>query len=190
MQFARRNLFTAICLILAVCTACSQSHPLYPSYEELTRRGFYVYTLPEREIEQRGWSQRIWIWSWDRHCRGIEEVETFNPLAVDYVGSESGLFMRIGPWTMWWNSRAPAVEVNLGTPWARDGSALYLTERDTIYLRFIDRFGVPVLVTSVNLKVDELVYLLNQLEYIGPPPEAVSGPWDPSKCPRTIRWWP
>lgn len=170
---------------LAWTVGCSPTHPLYPTYEELTRRGFYIYVLPESEVEQRGWLQTVSIWSWDRHCKGIELSETFNPISVTYreqEGTRPEFVITIGPWDMAWDYRKPTTEVNLDTPWALDGTAVYYTNANYIRFKFQDRFGIPVQISS-RLSINEIVELINQLEYIGPPPETVTNPWDYSRCP-------
>ncbi len=171
-------------VVLAMNTGCSEANPLYPSYEGLTQRGFYVYVLPKEEIEQRGWSQTVSIWSWDRHCAGIESSETSNPIYVKYDGSQEqpGFTLIIGPWNMTWDHRRATKEVKVETPWAMDGVALYYTIEDYTRLKIEDRFGIPIQVGS-RLPITEVVRLINQLEYIGPPPETVTNPWDYSKCP-------
>jgi len=170
--------------VLTLAVGCSQSHPLHPSYEELTQRGFYVYVLPEEAVKQRGWSQTVTIWSWDRHCSGVASSETFNPIRVNYGGPQdlSGLTMLIGPWSMYWDHRKPTTEAQLDTSWAEHSIAVYyVVDDDYIHLKFKDRFGIPVQIGS-RLPITEVTQLINQLEYIGPPPESVIDPWDVSKC--------
>lgn len=173
-----------MCLVLlSVVVGCSRSHPpLHPSYEELTRRGFYVYVLPEEEVNDRKWTQTVTIWSWDKHCSGGEIGEVFNPIRVSYGESQgqSGLTILIGPWSMYWDNREPTTEVELNTLWGTDDTAAYYIVDGYVHLRFEDRFGFPVQVLS-NIPITEVVQLVNQLEYIGPPPESVSNPWDCSR---------
>jgi hypothetical protein len=180
-----RGRLTVVCVATLVLVAtCSPDHPLHPDYEELTQRGFYIYVLPESELEQRGWLQTVSIWSWDRHCKGFEVSETFNPISVAYRGqaTQPELAITIGPWSMAWDHRKPTTEVKLDTLWALDSTAVYYTSDDYIRLKFQDQFGIPVQVSS-SLPITELVQLINQLEYIGPPPETVTNPWDYSSCP-------
>lgn len=171
-------------IVLAVAVGCSEDRPLHPSYEELRQRGFYAYVLPEAEVEKRGWSQTVSIWSWDRHCTGVEPSENSNPIRVRYDGPQSGLTLLLGPWDLYWDHRKPTSEVSLDTSWAMGGIAVYYVisedDVDYIHLKFMDRFGIPVQVVS-NLFIVEVVQLLNQVEYIGPPPETVANPWDCSK---------
>jgi len=159
------------CAALGMITGCCEKHPKYPTYDELTQRGFYVYVLPESEVERREWSQTISIWSWDRHCRGYEVTETSNPIHVRYDGLQSSMTLRLGPWSLYWDHREPTTDVKLDSPWAMDGTAVYytITEDNKVYVRlkFKDRFGIPVYVSS-NLSITEVVQLLNQLEYRGP----------------------
>lgn len=177
-------------VILIMTMGCSgSSRPLHPSYDELKQRGFYVYILPEREIERRKWSKTISLWSWDRHCRGIG-AETFNPISIPYQGPEgiTEFEIEIDPWDVVWDYNQPTTKVKLATPWAANGLAVYYTEegqdyRNYIYLRFEDRFGIPVRVTTY-LPITEVVSLIDQFEYVGPLPELVTNPWDYSKCPK------
>lgn len=180
-----RGRLPVVCIaILALATMCSPTRPLHPSYEELTQRGFYIFVLPESEVERRGWLQRVTIWSWDRHCKGIEISETFNPISITYrrQATPPEFTITMGPWSMAWDHRKPTTEVKLDTSWALDGTAVYYTNDNYISLMFQDRFGIPVQVGS-RLSITEVVQLINQLEYIGPPPETVTNPWDYSKCP-------
>jgi hypothetical protein len=172
-------------IALTLIAGCSEDYPLHPSFEELTQKGFYVYVLPTSEVEQRGWLQSISIWSWDRHCKGIEISETFNPIRVSYSGQESELYLTllIGPWSMYWDHNEPTKEVRLDTPWSMDGTAMYYTNDGHIHLKFKDQFGIPVQVTSCS-SITEVVQWINQLEYVGPLAETVTNPWDTSRCNR------
>jgi hypothetical protein len=180
-----KSALVSLCIVSLVAVGCSKDHPLYPSYEELTQRGFYVYVLPKNEVERRQWSQTVSIWSWNKHCRGIETSETSNPIRIRYDGSQSGLTLLLGPWSLYWDHRESTSEVELETPWTIDGRAVYYEinedDEDYIHLRFKDRFGIPVQVLS-NLPIAEVVQLINQLEYVGPSPRTVTNPWDASRC--------
>jgi hypothetical protein len=186
MSINQRGKLTILCIVLVLLSGCPSKSPLHPKYDELISRGFYVYVLPKHEMEERGWSREISIWSWSRHCQGGEISETFNPIQIDYTGSDSGLNLMIGPWDMYWDNRRSTTDINLRTPWALNENAEYyiITEdgKDYVHLRFNDRFKIPVQIVS-NLSVGEVVQLINQLEYIGPPPDTVTNPWDYSRCP-------
>ena len=183
---SQKGTLAALCIVLFMTAGCSEAHPLHPTYEELTQRGFYVYVLPESEMEKHEWSQTVSIWSWDRHCKGVESSETFNPIRIRYNGPRSGLTLLLGPWSMYWDYREPTSDTKLETPQAMDGSAVYYVinedDNDYVHLKFKDRFEIPVQVLS-NLPITEVVRLINQLEYIGPPPETVTNPWEYSRCP-------
>ncbi len=183
LLYCHRILIILCIIILVLATACSSNHPLYPTYEELTRRGFYVYILPQDEVKRRGWSQTISIWSWDKHCKGIEVSETFNPITINYRGpsTQPEFTVTIGPWDMAWDSHKPTIEVRLDTPWTQSSTAIYYKSGNYLRLRFQDRFGVPVQISS-RLSMNEVVWLISRLQYIGPPPEEVTNPWDHSKC--------
>lgn len=184
IRLSQKSTLVVLCIVLIVAVGCSEAHPLHPTYEELVQRGFYVYVLPEKEIEKHEWSQTVSIWSWDRHCQGTEASETFNPIYVRYNGPRSGLTLLLGPWSMYWDYREPTSEARLETPWAMDGSAVYYVideeGNDYVHLKFKDRFEIPVQVLS-NLPITEVVRLIDQLEYIGLPAEIVTNPWDCSK---------
>ena len=92
--------------------------------------------------------------------------------------------MLIGPWNMYWDSTRDAVTVALNTEWSKDGKArYYYLSEGVVHMRFEDRFGIPVQIIS-DLPVEEVISLVNRLEYVGPPPEEVTDPWDPGKCRR------
>jgi len=82
---------------------------------------------------------------------------------------------------MAWDHRKPTKEIKIDTLWAMDSVAVYYTTEDYTRLKFKDRFEIPVQVGS-RLPIAEIVQLINQLEYIGPPPESVIDPWNVSKC--------
>ena len=172
-------------VVLAMIVGCSKvsDHPLYPSYDELTQKGFYVYVLPEGEASQRGWSQTVWIYSWDQHCKRLGPETSPNPISVSYLGPEERKEMSIiiSPRSIAWDHEQPSSEVRLQFPWAEDSVAEYYTTDGLIDLSFKDRFGISVEVSS-RLPITEVVGLINRLEYYGPPPETVSNPWDYSRC--------
>jgi hypothetical protein len=183
-----RRVVACCFIVLVSVNSCFDSHPLHPSYEELSQRGFYVYILPKDEAEHRGWLQEVEIWSWDRHCRGVEVAETYNPIEVFYHTEtrEAKFAITIGPWSMAWDHRKPTQEVKLNTPWISGNTAVFYRSADRedddyIHLRFEDRFGIPVQVVS-SLSITEVVRLINGIEYVGPSPEAVANPWDYSRC--------
>ena len=177
----RDNLALMCAAILTVVTGCSSAPPLSPSYEELDQRGFYVYVLPKSEMERRGWLQTVSIWSWDRHCKGGASGGP-NPIYINYdaLQEQPGLTLIIGPWNTAWDHRKSTTNVTIDTPWAMNGVAVYYTAEDYTRLRFEDRFGIPVQVSS-RLTITEVVQLVGQLEYMGPLPETVTNPWDCSK---------
>ena len=179
----RSGILVLVVTMFIVTTGCTgESHPLNPTFEELMQRGFYVYVLPKSEMEKRGWSQTVSIWSWDRHCTGVEPSETSNPIYVRYEGQQEqpGFALAIGPWDMTWDHREPTTEVEIDTQWAANGRAVYYIIEDYAHIRFEDRFGIPVQVGS-RLPITEMVQLINQLEYVGPPSDAVGDPWDCSR---------
>jgi hypothetical protein len=185
---AGQRIVTCCFIVLVSVIGCFESYPLHPSYEELLQRGFYVYVLPEDEAERRGWLQEVEIWSWDRHCRGVEVAETYNPIGIFYRTDtrESEFAVTIGPWSMAWDHRKPIQEVEVNTPWISGNTAVFYKgadreDDDYIHLRFEDRFGIPVQVVS-RLPITEVVRLINEIEYVGPPPETVTNPWDYSRC--------
>lgn len=179
---SQKSTLAVLCVVLVVAAGCSEAHPLHPTYEELTQRGFYVYILSESEIEKHEWSQTVSIWSWDRHCKGGISGGS-NPIHISYDGQQEqpGLLLVIGPWNTLWDYRKLTTKAELDTPWAMDSVGEYYTIDGYSRLKFEDRFGITVQVGSC-LPITEVVRLVNQLEYIGPPPETVTNPWDYSKC--------
>ena len=173
------GLLVMLVLTLDMITGCSNHHPLYPTHDELTERGFYAYVLAQGESSARGWSETLRIWSWDRHCKGVEPTETSNPVYVIYDGGlEPGLQIMVGPWNVAWNESRITTMIKLDTTWAESKNAEYYETEGYIKLRFEDVFGFPVQIGS-GLPISDVVDLVNHLEYIGPPPYDVSNPW---KC--------
>ncbi len=171
--------------ILPVASGCSDQHPIHPTYGELVQRGFYVYVLPAEEWKQRGWSQTISIWSWDRHCKGVDETETFNPISVVYRSrsDQPEMVISIGPWDIAWDRYRPVRYVELKSLWISEWSGVYYENQGIIRLRFQDWLGIPVHVSS-RLPITETAQLIHQIQYVGPSLETVTNPWDLSKCPK------
>lgn len=180
-----KGISAAFFIALTILASCSSpdAHPLFPSYEELKQNGFYIYVLPESAMGQHHWSQSVSIWSWDHHCKSAGPSLIQNPISVVYSGQaeQPELSLRIGLGSAAWDHSRPATEIPLKTEWVMDGVARYYVSDGFVRLRFIDRFGIPVQVGS-QLSIAEVVSLVDQIDYIGPPPETVENPWDYSKC--------
>lgn len=182
--------------VVLILAGCSKSGSLHPSYSELVREGFYVYVLPKDEVAQRGWEQEVTIWSFDRHCKALTAAEQYNPLQVSYTDpyvdppredlpNQSSFAIQIGPWVPpWASSSGPWAEVELQLE-HMDGKTAQYKEWSRpagvfLGITFVDVFGQPVCVSSW-LPLEETVSLINQLEYVGPPPDTVADPWDCSR---------
>lgn len=180
------------CLAL---TGCSQTSSRI-SYDRLQDEGFYVYVLPEDEVAQRGWEQEIGIWSFDKHCKGLTIDETYNPLIVRYTDPiaerpneglpKQSLFeVQLGPWVPPWASGGEWVDAELELEFVDGGISRYKvwprSDGETFLgMRFTDTFEQQVFISSW-LSFTETVSLINQLNYVGPPPEQVENPWDCSR---------
>ncbi len=159
--------------------------PLHPSYASLKAHGFYVFVLPQSEIERRGWKQWVRLWSWDIHC-GLLRGDTTNPLVVYYTDQLAKKVFEIwhGPWGIVWNYGLPTVQsqVESHLAWNTTGTLTYYTQTRAdgssrhLY-RFEDMAGYPVEISS-QLSITETLELIEQLEYVGPPSETVRDPWD------------
>jgi hypothetical protein len=177
-RYSDPRLLLLLMITCVTVSGCSSRHPLFPGYDELAERGFYAYVLPQTVSSQWGWSEAMRIWSWDRHCRGTEPTETANPVYVVYEGGPNpGLQIMIGPWNLAWNESRTTTTVKLDSVWAPSGVAEYYEIDGYVRLRFTDVFGFPVQIGS-KLEISDLVYLANRLEYVGPPPENISDPWE------------
>lgn len=159
--------------------------PLHPTYESLENRGFYVFVLPEEEINLRGWGQEITLWSWNSHC-GVLIGDTYNPLMVTYRDEVGGRVFEIqhGPWRMIWNGSETitTTQVALESEWSSTSSLTHKTrlgQNNMIRHRyyFVDRQGWGVDIAS-SLSVTETLELIEMLEYVGPPVEKLNDPWD------------
>jgi hypothetical protein len=168
--------------MLAACSSVSD-YPLYPSYDELAHKGFYVYVVPEGEVTRRGWLQTVWIYSWDLHCKRLGPETSPNPISVSYRGPDDRKEMGvvISPRSIAWDHGWPSEEVSLRFPWTKDNAAEYYIEDGLLTIQFEDWLGTSVEITS-RLPLTEVVGLINRLEYHGPPREMVSNPWDYTKC--------
>lgn len=144
------------------------------SYEELKQRGFYVYVLPESETDKK---PSITIASWTKHCQSsVETIEVSNPIIVSYP--EIPISITIGPGGVI-DARVPTKKVELDNPWFKGDTARYNEHQ---VLTFEDKFGIPIQVRTGSLPLTETLRLVNELEYVGPPVETVTNPWDWSKC--------
>jgi len=161
------------------------SRPLYPTYESLQAHGFYVFVIPQSEVQQRKWVQTVSIYSWTMHC-GLLTVDTYNPLQIWYTDDtdKRGFEIQLGPWGMVWDHGLPTekIEIELKSKWSSTDSLTYYTQTTSEGLprrlyRFSDLSGYAVEIQS-NLSVTETIGLIEQFEYIGPPIEKVNGPWD------------
>jgi len=181
--------FVALTVVILL-VGCSQPSPLHPSYNDLKLEGFYIYALPENEVSRQGWEQEIMISSFDRHCKGLTATEQHNPLYVYYLDPldkdlpRQPIFsIEIGPWSPPWGTAGPwASEIELQSKWVDGKVGQYLegtpsTNGTFVGMKFTDTFGFPVYVGSW-LSLTKTVALINQLEYVGPPPDTVVNPWD------------
>jgi hypothetical protein len=179
-----QQIVSVLMLLIAASAGCKKTDLQQPrSAAELAKEGFYIFHLPASEIANRRWSETFHIASFDRHCRGIGEIETANPIEVIYRNNESeNVFsFTLGPWNMAWDHREPTIQVKIETEWAKDSIAEYYEVGEGVKSRFIDKFGIDVQVYS-SFPISETVALVNRIEYLGPPPETVTDPWDVSKC--------
>lgn len=159
--------------------------PEYCSYDELISHGFYVLVLPEDQLTERGWEQRISLSSWDVHC-GLLIDDTYNPLRVAYYDpSGRRMFaLQLGPWGMVWNhSQIPTnLDREIETEWIEASSLSCRVRKNTdgtierLY-RLNDFMGLGLDIRS-SLSVAETIELIEQLEYVGPPLEDLVDPWN------------
>jgi len=183
-------LFLPLCcslgrFIFSSITEAIISRPLHPTYDDLIAHGFYVFVLPEDEVEKRGWKQDIQIWSWNVHC-GLLVGDTYNPLQVLYrdTAGERVLDIQLGLWGIVWDYSKPAtkVEVDLKSEWSSTGTLIYYTQTTSERLprrlyHFSDMLGLGVEVRS-DFPITETIKLIEQLEYIGPGIETLKNPWN------------
>lgn len=177
---------TLFCFLVS----CSHSNPLHPSQNEVVQQGFYIYVLPENAMAQHGWSEDITIWSFDRHCQGLTATETANPLRISYsdptadppredLPRQSSFSIQLGPWPPpWLYGEQIWTEIDLQLDYADTETAEYRQRNPQgVYVIFRDVFGFWIYIDS-QLPLTETLFLVNQLEYVGPPPDDVTNPWD------------
>lgn len=164
-------------VVLLMLTGCAKERPLHPSYEELIKNGFYVYVLPEAEMQRRQWEEIISIWGYRFHCQSNEAP---NNLYVRYVDeyAQVEVDLIIGPWSDVWDWNQNTTEVLLDTTIAKKKRAVFYNRTDgSTALMFEDQFGIRVQVWS-SYPITQTLEIVQQLEYIGPPSDTVSNPWD------------
>jgi hypothetical protein len=167
-------------VVLLIVTSCRQRSPLYPSYEDLIKHGFYVYSLPEAETQERQWKEVISIWGYRFHCQFNEAP---NNLYVRYVDAQDQVKIELimGPWSEVWDWTQKTTEVQLNTTIAKTGNAIfYNITADYVALLFEDQFGTQVQIWS-NYPITETLAMIQQLEYIGPTSDTMHNPWDCSR---------
>jgi hypothetical protein len=164
-------------IVLLMLIGCAKERPLHPSYTELIKNQFYVYVLPETEVQRRQWEEIISIWGYRFHCQSNEAP---NNLYVRYVDeyAQVGVDLIIGPWSDVWDWSQDTTEVPLDTTIAKEKRAVFYARTDgSTALMFEDQFGIQVQVRS-RYPITETLEIVQQLEYIGPPSDMVSNPWD------------
>lgn len=162
---------------IAVLAGCARTRPIYPSYTDLVQHKFYAYILPETETQQRQWREVISIWAHDFHCQYSDASNNLH-IAYKDQSNQTKLELVIGHWNEVWDRKQKTTEVSLTTRWAVDGKAVfYHGANDSVAMKFDDPVGIPVQVWS-DLSVIESVKLVDELEYVGPPLESRTDPWD------------
>ena len=162
--------------------------PLHPTYTTLKKQGFYVFALPEQEVQKRNWQQDITLYSWNIHC-GLLTTDTYNPLIVTYRDRDGDQVFVIqhGPWSMIWDhSKAITKEqIPWESSWSNTGKITYYTNseqnnilRHLYYFSDMQKQGVQIV---SSLSVTETLKLIETLEYIGPPVEILDNPWNCQK---------
>lgn len=178
----------AIWLTLIVLVGCTNRPPLYPTYEELKHHGFYVYVLPETITADRQWQQRIHIWSFNRHCKGLGN-EADNPLSVSYStlitpdDLRRSVLFRIEMGNPGWappyvNPNQKVAMVEIASPLVIGRVLQYCPDDKTqTTLVFTDAFGVRVYITA-DFPLTDTIALIQQLEYVGPNTNTLTiSPW-------------
>jgi len=172
--------FAAIVLLCAGGSGCGEVHPLHPSYDELTKKGFYVYVLPATVVQERGWLEDASLWSYTFHCQPSNNGND-NPVRITYQSENGNIDFEIiiGNWTGIWEWSKPRSEVQLSASWlpSFQGEYYQSSSSDSVGVMFTDPFGIQVQVWS-DYAIDETAQLISQLQYIGPDPVTVTNPWD------------
>jgi hypothetical protein len=158
--------------------------PIHPTYEHLKKRGFYVFVLPDREVDARGWEQEVALWSWTAHC-GVLTGDTYNPLVVTYGDDVGDTMLKIqhGPWKMVWDHTETSAETHVPweSEWSSEGRITYYTRPAPSNIarhlyRFSDMHGYDVQIAG-SLSVTETLRLIRDLEYVGRAVETLNDPW-------------
>jgi hypothetical protein len=167
-------------IILVLMAACS-SHPrtgLDPTVEQLNDRGYYVYILPDEYQTDLDWTQAIHIHSFDIHCRNPVSG-FFNPVRVIYKDANGTTVLTIGiaPYYALWDHGITTTTIPLLLGWIPDKAGeYYLAGEGTVTLKLQDMLGMDVVMFSI-LELDQLVEVINWLEYVGPDIDSVGNPW-------------
>ncbi len=186
--------FITLLVLAYVLVSCVSSPQI--TYDTLKREGFYVYVLPEEDVIEYGWQQEITMRSFDRHCNGLTQDETYNPLQVRYMKTydstsrdnlaQSALFtVQLGPWPPPWVSGEGWTEIKIESEYIEGNIVWYkewsnATNGTFFGLIFTDMFNQLVHISSW-LSLTETVSLIGELNYVGPSFDTIENPWDCSK---------
>jgi hypothetical protein len=158
--------------------------PIHPTYEQLEKRGFYIFVLPEREVQQRQWKQDIIIGSWNVHC-GVLLGDTYNPLIIKYTDEKDNEVFTIQlAWRMTWgiSDATTRTQIYWESELTDKNQLIHYSRsgENEIYrnlYQFQDMQGYNVDIVS-SLPVTETLNLIQQIEYIGPARETLANPWN------------
>ncbi len=146
--------------------------------EVLIEKGFYIYSLPNQVAEQNGLKREIRLASFDAHCKNLDTIELHNPIRISYKDSSSHsiLNVTISPFDPLWDATTKDIKsLKIKADWAINGEAqYYIVDGTNVWMLLHDRFGNQIVITS-QLKIRELIILVNQLKYVGS--ELKADPW-------------
>lgn len=149
------------------------------SLDSIKGAGFYVYTLPQTIVTENEWQAEVYMYSFDAHCNPANDT-LFNPVSIAYrdKSGEPILNIRVSPSDGILGGSASAGDIQLDSKWVSEGKGhYYVRENGEVIIRFVDTWGMDVVISSTHLSLDELVSIIEQLEYSGPNLDTVQNPW-------------
>lgn len=165
-------LFLIIALFLFVRNATTVVGTV--SLPDIIAQGYYLYLLPEEQERVAEWSRKISITTFNKGCYDDDHLD-WNPVFIDYSNMKGAFSIRMSLKDELWRDTDQAIPVTIS--WAKHKHAQVNRFSDGIVLRIEDRLGTDIVVSSVTFSEQDLISILESLEYYGPLPQPTVNPW-------------
>jgi hypothetical protein len=139
------------------------------SVEEITELGYYTYSLPESELQSRGWQKSIYIEGVEDSCdwglsNRYHTIRTLYRNTAEEMVFWVGISDRLRELYYF----GTASRLTVSTDWASE-NAQYYTMHGNTYAKIIDEFGWIVIIIGSDMDLAQTVELIESLEFTGSP---------------------